>query len=60
MTGLQSLASHNKGFEQQLKVLVDTGAEANLVCKGLLSDTLMRNAREPLSFVTANEQPLEG
>lgn len=39
---------------------MDTGAEANLVRKGLLSDALMQNAREPLSFVTANGKPLEG
>jgi len=50
----------SNGAEKDLYVLVDTGAEANLVRKGLLSDSLMRNAREPLSFVTASGQPLEG
>ena len=48
------------GTRKSISILVDTGAEANLVRKGLLSDSLMRNAREPLSFVTASGQPLEG
>ena len=50
----------NDGTRKSVSVLVDTGAEANLVRGGLFNDSLMRNAREPLSFVTANGQPLEG
>ena len=50
----------SESTRKSISILVDTGAEANLVRKGLLSDSLMRNAREPLSFVTASGQPLEG
>ena len=50
----------SKGAEKDLSVLVDTGAEAKLIKKGFLNDSLMRTAREPLSFVTASGQPLEG
>jgi hypothetical protein len=48
------------GARKTISILVDTGAEANLVRKGLLVDSLMQIAREPLTFVTANGQPLEG
>ena len=47
------------GSIQKLQALVDTGAEVNLVEKGLLSDRLMCDASQPLSFVTASGQPLE-
>ena len=50
----------SNGTRKIMSVLVDTGAEANLVRKGFLDDFFLRNAREPLSFVTANGQPLEG
>ena len=40
----------NDGTRKSVSVLVDTGAEANLVRGGLFNDSLMRNAREALSF----------
>jgi len=40
----------SNGAEKDLSVLVDTGAEANLIKKGFFNDSLMRSAREPLSF----------
>ena len=48
------------GTRKSISILVDSGAKANMVRKGLLSDSFTRNAREPFSFVTANEKPLEG
>ena len=48
------------GSEKNLIVLVDTGAEANLIRRNVLSESHMFLAAEPLNFVTANGNPLEG
>ena len=48
------------GKECILKILIDTGAQANLVRKGLISDFFMRDAAEKLSLRTANGQCMEG
>ena len=45
---------------RSLKVLVDTGAEANLVRQGLLPEHLTYPATKPLRFETANGQALGG
>ena len=50
----------SNGEISEWKILVDTGAQANLVRKGLVPDHLMFSATEPLSFRTANGQRLEG
>ena len=48
------------GRIRYLKALVDTGAEANLVRTGLLSPSLFRRSRHPLSLVTADGKRMEG
>ena len=48
------------GEAQFLKVLVDTGAEANLVRINLLPNHLFFSAPKPLNFVTASGQRLGG
>ena len=48
------------GKEQVLNVLVDTGAEACLVRKGLMPEHLTHLAPKPLKFETADGQPLKG
>ena len=45
---------------QIMDILVDTGAEANLIRKGLVSDHLTYGAEKPLRFATANGQSLSG
>jgi hypothetical protein len=48
------------GEEKTVNILVDTGAEANLIRQGLISDHLMYTAKNPLKFETANGQTLAG
>ena len=48
------------GIEQGLNILIDTGAEACLVRRGLLPAHLTHPAPKPLRFETANGQALEG
>ena len=48
------------GDTKNLKILIDTGAQANLVRSGLISRHLFRGAPKVLRFVTANGQKLEG
>jgi hypothetical protein len=48
------------GDLQKMDILVDTGAEANLIRKGLVSDHLTYAAKKPLRFATANGQNLSG
>ena len=46
--------------KRYLEILVDTGAEANLVRIGLLPDDLFFTAARILKFLTANGQRLAG
>ena len=48
------------GEIKNLKVLIDTGAQANLVRTGLISQHLFQGAPKILRFVTASGQRLEG
>jgi hypothetical protein len=48
------------GEKVVLKVLIDTGAEANLVRKGLISGHLFGAAPKILRFITAGGQVLPG
>ena len=48
------------GTTQKLDILIDTGAEANLIKSGLIPEHLMYPAKEPLRFQTANGEILEG
>ena len=48
------------GLEQEIKVLIDTGAEINLVRRGLLPETEMEVVDKPLKFTTASSDRLEG
>ena len=50
----------SNGETHVLKVLIDTGAEANLVRLNLLPQHLFFQAPNPLKFRTANGQRLEG
>jgi hypothetical protein len=43
-----------------MDILVDTGAEANLIRQGFVSDHLMHSAENPLKFETVNGQVLSG
>ena len=45
---------------RRLKILIDTGAEANIIKIGLLPDYLLERARKPLNFMMANGQPMRG
>ena len=54
------LANLHNGEERILRVLVDTGAQANLVRTGLMPDCIMREAKEKLNLRTANGQKLAG
>ena len=44
----------------KIKALIDTGAEANLIKKGLIHARFLRPARNPLVLVTANGCRMEG
>ena len=48
------------GREQILRALIDTGAQVNLVRKGVFDKIEFSWARERLFLVTANGQPMEG
>ena len=48
------------GFRTVLDVLVDTGAQANLVRRGLFSNLEFRPSLNLISMVTAGGVPLEG
>ena len=48
------------GDEKTLKVLIDTGAEANLIKEGVLSKSEFVRAEKRLFFVTANGRPMKG
>ena len=48
------------GERRTMKVLVDTGAQANLIRKGLIGDHLLQAAVERLNLRTANGQRLDG
>ena len=50
----------SNGEERKMDILVDTGAEANLIRQGLVDDHLMYSAKDPLKFETANGQSLAG
>ena len=54
------LAVLPNGQERELKVLIDTGAQANLIRTGLVSKLLMGPAAEPINLRTANGQKMEG
>jgi hypothetical protein len=46
--------------EKKLKVLIDTGAQANLIRMGTVSDSLFSVSTDPLNLRMANGQRLEG
>ena len=48
------------GSRKLIKVLVDTGAEANLVKRGVIPSDLTYPARKVLPLVAANGQPIQG
>ena len=43
-----------------LKVLIDTGAQVNIIRRGLVPYTLFQPSFHPVSFITASSQGLEG
>jgi hypothetical protein len=54
------LAILPNGDRKPIKVLIDTGAEANLIKRGLISSECFTSARSPVNLVAANGQVLEG
>ena len=48
------------GFRTVLDVLIDTGAQANLVRRGLFSNLEFCHSTNPISMITAGGVPLEG
>ena len=57
---LRVLVEFDDGSEKELKILVGTGAEANVIRKGLVDSHLIFPARNPVNFITANGQRLDG
>ena len=52
-------AEHSNGRRIPLNVLIDTGADSNLIRKGMVSD-LTTPARKPLTLYTADGSRMEG
>ena len=50
----------NSGVTANLKVLIDTGAEANLIRKGVLNASCFRNSKNPIRLFTADGSPMNG
>ena len=48
------------GTVKKLKVLVDTGAEANLIKKGIMPMTMLYKSANPLTLVAANGGKIDG
>ena len=48
------------GTRRRATALIDTGAEANLVRRGWLSDEELRPARHPLTLITADGTQMSG
>ena len=48
------------GTRRRARALIDTGAEANLVRRGWLSDEELRPARRPLMLITADGTQMSG
>ena len=48
------------GTRRRARALIDTGAEANLVRRGWLSDEELRPARHPLTLITADGTQMAG
>ena len=48
------------GTKRRARALIDTGAEANLVRRGWLSDEELRPARHPLTLITADGTQMAG
>ena len=47
---LRALVEFDDGSEKELKILVDTGAEANLIRKGLVDSLLIFSAKKYCEF----------
>jgi hypothetical protein len=45
---------------KNMKILVDTGAQINLVKRGLIPPSLWQRARNPVRLITANNSVLGG
>ena len=48
------------GIRRRARALIDTGAEANLVRRGWLSDEELRPAKSPLTLITADGTQMAG
>ena len=46
--------------KRRLRILVDTGAEANVIRMGMLPNGLFEETVQPLNFVTANGESMRG
>ena len=57
---LKVLAAAPSGERKQIRILVDTGAEVNLIKPGLFNDTNFEKASKPLRLVTVSGSDLGG
>ena len=57
---MEVMAVLPNGDRKPLKVLVDTGAEANLINIGVIPGHLTFPARKAIRLVSANGQPIRG
>jgi hypothetical protein len=48
------------GQKRFLRMLVDTGAQVNIIRKGLIGPENFENAKKPLTLITANGQVMDG
>ena len=57
---VRSCIEFPNGAHQKVDILVDTGAEANLIRQGLVPEQFLFAAKNPLRFETANGESLAG
>ena len=53
-------ATFENGETKQIWVLIDTGAEANLIRRGVVPDHITYPAKKVLNLIAANGQPIQG
>ena len=53
-------AEFQNGEHRLLRVLVDTGAQANLIRTGVVPSAMFRPARQPMTFLTVSGETLAG
>jgi hypothetical protein len=54
------IKSQKSKEERKIKILIDTGAEVNLIRPGLFQDEAFERAAQPLRLITVSGEPLSG